>query len=97
MINPQTIHQQAEHQQNLMHSGPPEPLRNHHSYPTFDDTSTLKYKVEQGTSSSLEATPSPSKKPKKEIDSTKAYKCQQCEYSFNRRDHLTRHSLGSIT
>lgn len=36
---------------------------------------------------------SSAKKPKKEIDSTKAYKCPQCEYSFNRRDHLTRHSL----
>lgn len=33
------------------------------------------------------------KKPKKEIDSTKPYKCTQCEYSFNRRDHLTRHAL----
>lgn len=33
------------------------------------------------------------KKPKKEIDSSKPYKCSQCEYSFNRRDHLTRHGL----
>lgn len=37
------------------------------------------------------------KKPKKEIDSSKAYKCPECEYSFNRRDHLTRHSLVIIT
>ncbi|KAG5681461.1 hypothetical protein PVAND_010895 [Polypedilum vanderplanki] len=36
---------------------------------------------------------SPQKKPKKEVDSSKPYKCTQCAFSFNRRDHLTRHSL----
>lgn len=42
---------------------------------------------------SAETASSSQKKPKKEVDSTKPYKCVQCEYSFNRRDHLTRHAL----
>lgn len=62
---------------------------------------TGKYKSEPEYSSnaptespaSLPASQNSPKKPKKEVDSTKAYKCQQCPYSFNRRDHLTRHTL----
>lgn len=59
----------------------------------------MKYKSEpdyRPTNSQPETSPSSQgspKKPKKEVDGSKAYKCALCEYSFNRRDHLTRHSL----
>lgn len=66
---------------------------NSHSEPS----STMKYKTEPeyrpSVNESSSSASSASKKPKKEVDSSKAYKCPQCEYSFNRRDHLTRHSL----
>lgn len=62
--------------------------------------SEIKYKTEPDYQQQQNAQSDPSqnsqpalKKPKKEVDSTKAYKCNLCEYSFNRRDHLTRHSL----
>lgn len=103
MITPQIIHTEPEHPNLLADmSGVSENMRNHHPYPTFNQHHQLpppiKYKTEPDyrqsiTISESPSTPSPLKKPKKEVDSTKAYKCPQCEYSFNRRDHLTRHSL----
>ena len=79
-------------------------LRNHNQYQNYQANSgainSFKYKSEafrhQASRSGSEgesSASSPQKKPKKEIDSSKPYKCTQCEYSFNRRDHLTRHSL----
>lgn len=108
MITPQIIHSEPDHpalhhpsmQQNAE-------IRNHQSsYPSYA-TEASKYKTEDfrqssgssvnrngaTTTNSGESSSSPQKKPKKEIDSTKPYKCGQCEYSFNRRDHLTRHAL----
>lgn len=97
MINPQNIHHEPDHHQNLMQNipGTSDSLRTHHPYQqSFQDPLPMNFvKVEPGTNTH-ESPTSPSKKPKKEIDSTKAYKCPQCEYSFNRRDHLVRHSLG---
>jgi hypothetical protein len=102
MITPQVIHNDAEHQNmhsNMVGSQQNE-IRNHHGYQNYNnETSSIKYKSEpefrqQGGSTSTETSSSHhQKKPKKEIDSTKPYKCAQCEYSFNRRDHLTRHGL----
>lgn len=99
MITPQIIHTEPEHPSLLGEMS--ENMRNHHPYPSFNQHQIpppMKYKTEPDYRQSLpssesSSTPSPSKKPKKEIDSSKAYKCPQCEYSFNRRDHLTRHSL----
>lgn len=76
-------------------------MRNHPYYhPQLPPPLPIKYKSEPDPyHPGAPPDPSPviqqsaTKKPKKEIDSSKAYKCQLCEYSFNRRDHLTRHSL----
>lgn len=105
MITPQIIQTEPEHPHLLAEmANVQESMRNHHSYPNFNQHHQLppppmKYKTEPDYRPSAPPIPeasttsSPSKKPKKEVDSTKAYKCPQCEYSFNRRDHLTRHSL----
>ncbi|CRK98933.1 CLUMA_CG012192, isoform A [Clunio marinus] len=103
MITPQIIQTESEHSNLLVEiPDPHENIRNHHPYPNFSQqhllSSPLKYKTEPEYQSSVQVTEqssssSSSKKPKKEIDSTKAYKCPLCAYSFNRRDHLTRHSL----
>lgn len=104
MITPQIIHSEPDHPSlhgnNSMVGAPQQnsEVRNHHHpYPNYNNETATKYKSEsdyrQGSSSSTETTSSPQKKAKKEVDSTKPYKCSQCEYSFNRRDHLTRHSL----
>lgn len=104
MITPQIIHTEPEHPHLLSEmANVQESMRNHHPYPNFNQhhqipPPPMKYKTEPEyrpavTANEQPSTPSPSKKPKKEVDSTKAYKCPQCDYSFNRRDHLTRHSL----
>lgn len=135
MITPQIIHQEPEHEQNLLAELPdvPENMRNHYPYQHHQMPPQNKYKAEEDyrppvlhppkykleqeyrppvlpemkyksepdyQQQQQNAQPDPSqnsqtplKKPKKEVDSTKAYKCNLCEYSFNRRDHLTRHSL----
>jgi DNA-directed RNA polymerase subunit RPC12/RpoP len=106
MISPQIIHPESDHrgmhgnsnmigvsQQNT------DARNHHHSYTNYNHEAAArtKYKTEedfrQTGSGGAETASSPQKKPKKEVDSTKPYKCSQCEYSFNRRDHLTRHSL----
>jgi hypothetical protein len=97
MISPQIIHTEPDHPA-LLHPSMSQnaDLRNH-QYPIYNtNNDASKFKTEanfnrngDGESSSS----SPQKKPKKEVDSSKPYKCTQCEYSFNRRDHLTRHSL----
>jgi uncharacterized Zn-finger protein len=103
MITPQIIHSEPEHPNLLAEmSAVQESMRNHHyPYQHHQPPPPMKYKTEPDYRPSL-GPPEPShvsqnnnqgKKPKKEVDSTKAYKCPQCEYSFNRRDHLTRHSL----
>ena len=85
--------------QNLMGASENSDVSNshHHSpYPNYSNNTEIKYKQEpEFRQSSVEITTQNSspKKSKKEIDSTKPYKCPQCAYSFNRRDHLTRHSL----
>ncbi|XP_070491416.1 zinc finger protein 98-like isoform X1 [Chironomus tepperi] len=102
MITPQIIHTEPDHpglhmNQNLMGASENSDVNNshHHSqYPNFP--TEHKYKQEpEFRQSSVETTSSSGspKKSKKEVDSTKPYKCSQCPYSFNRRDHLTRHSL----
>lgn len=71
-------------------------------YPTYSAATSYHQPPQQQQASvyskpdSRESYASAPKKPKKEVDSSKAYKCAECEYSFNRRDHLTRHSLVSI-
>lgn len=95
MITPQIIHTEPDHTHNsedlLV------PLEgNHPVYSSSYRSVSPKYKQEQHDyrSSSVEtSSSSPQKKVKKEVDSSKPYKCSQCAYSFNRRDHLTRHSL----
>lgn len=102
MISPQIIHTEPDHPA-LLHPamGQNADLRNH-QYPNYNTNSEAsKYKSEpdfrhqasRNGSSAGESSSSSQKKPKKEVDSSKPYKCSQCEYSFNRRDHLTRHSL----
>lgn len=97
MITPQIIHTEPDHpslltHQNLIESQNSD-VNNSHQYYS-NNTETLKFKTENDYRSSSEtSSSSPNKKPKKEVDSTKPYKCSQCAYSFNRRDHLTRHSL----
>lgn len=105
MITPQIIHSEPDHpslhpNSNLIVPSQNSEVRNHHHpYPNFNDegnATAVKYKSEpefRQNSGRPEPSSSPQKKPKKEIDSTKPYKCTQCEYSFNRRDHLTRHTL----
>lgn len=101
MITPQIIQTTPDHP--ALHPAMSQnvELRNH-QYPIYStNNQESKYKPEndyrhqanRNGSSSGESSSSPQKKPKKEIDSSKPYKCTQCEYSFNRRDHLTRHSL----
>lgn len=103
MITPQIIQSEPEHPHLLVEmANAQENMRNHLSYPNFNHHHQLppppmKYKSEPeyqpSASISESSSSSPNKKPKKEVDSSKAYKCPQCVYSFNRRDHLTRHSL----
>lgn len=104
MITPQIIHTEPDHpglhmNQNLMEASENSDVNNshHHSpYPNYSNDIEHKiYKQEpEFRPSIIETTLSDSsKKSKKEVDSTKPYKCSQCPYSFNRRDHLTRHSL----
>lgn len=100
MITPQIIHTEPEHPSLLVEmTGVSENMRNHYPYQHHQAPPPIKYKTEPDYRPSVSisteppVTQSSSKKPKKEVDSTKAYKCPQCEYSFNRRDHLTRHSL----
>jgi uncharacterized Zn-finger protein len=101
MITPQIIHTEPDHP-NLHHQTLQQnaEIRN---YPSYNNDAS-KYKTEpdfrqssggnrNGVNTESSSSSSHQKKPKKEIDSTKPYKCQQCEYSFNRRDHLTRHHL----
>lgn len=81
------------------HHQPPPPPMKYKSEPDYRPSALpIKYKTEP----EYQPIPPPAesstpllggKKPKKEVDSSKAYKCPLCEYSFNRRDHLTRHSL----
>lgn len=98
MISPQIIHTEPDHPALLHPSMVPNADMRNHQYPNYEAS---KYKSEsdfghQATrngNGATDSSSSPQKKPKKEVDSSKPYKCTQCEYSFNRRDHLTRHSL----
>lgn len=99
MITPQIIHTEPEHPHLMQMEGMPENMRSHpYPYQHHEPPPPIKYEAEPDYRPSPQPDAQPAsqhspKKPKKEVDSSKAYKCQQCEYSFNRRDHLTRHSL----
>jgi uncharacterized Zn-finger protein len=98
---PETNHQNMHTNSNVLSQNPE---ARHHTYsnysnnepsadaklfknePDYVDTSNSIHSAETSSTSQQ-------KKAKKEIDSSKPYKCAQCAYSFNRRDHLTRHSL----
>lgn len=60
----------------------------------YKSESDFRQDVDRNGGTSTESSASSSqKKPKKEVDSSKSFKCLLCDYSFNRRDHLTRHAL----
>lgn len=86
MITPQIIHTEPDHP--VLHHPSMQAYTNYNTNPEVSDGSNR-----NGSGTSSESAISSQKKPKKEVDSSKPYKCVQCEYSFNRRDHLTRHAL----